>query len=179
MKRWLYLLLLPLVLLSCKSLEPLTENYVATNKWGEKELKRIQFYLSHDLVLQRKFVSGSTQIASGSIKTVDGEQVEEIVIPKGTPGVLEYYPNDKKGRVGISFEEGGKERYLMFAPNGQRGGRYYLLASSWNNGIGKVNYDGKEYYTSRSGNIAFLMVNMKKIRKLELNKRIAKGRKIE
>ena len=165
-----------LIMSSCsKKLTPFTTNLYAQNQWSEEELKSIQFYLSDDIVIRRQLKDASSEIVEGEIKMIDGRQVEEIIIPKGTPGILEFV-RDEKYHFGISFEEG---KYLMFGPNPKRGGEYVLLASGWKNRVGKIRYDDKNYYTGSGDGYAKLMVNLKKINQRDYDSRKVKGRTID
>lgn len=176
MKQTLLYLVVVLMMTSCASLQPLTDQMIAENKWTDADLQRIQFYLSAPITIQRKLTAESSEIVSGKIRVVNGERIEEVVIPKGTPGVFTFNPVDN--RLGISFED-GDDRYLMFGPNPNRGDKYYLLASDWNNGVGKVQYEGKTWYTTKDSGWAHLLVDLKKIVKQERQQRTAKGRTIE
>ncbi|MEM9819701.1 MAG: hypothetical protein AAF985_01460 [Bacteroidota bacterium] len=158
-------------------LSPFTQRLYDDNNWTETDLKRIQFYLSQDITLQREATSGQSTIESGEIKMVDGRKVEEVVVRKGTPGVLIFMP--KRNRLAVSFESSGDDRYLMFGPNPKAGNRYVLLASDWKRRRGKVTYDGKAYFTPSESAYAALMVDLKKVRKVSVKSRTAKGRKID
>lgn len=177
MSRYILPLLVLLSMASCSmDLQPFTESQRVQNNWSGDDLKKIQFYLSDALVLQRKLTGGSSEIVSGKVRIVDGVQMEEIVIPKGTPGVIVF--NSVDNRLGISFED-GDERYLMFGVNPNKGDRYHLLASDWKNQIGKVQYEGKEWFTNVNGGNAHLLIDLKKVYKRELNRRTAGGRKLD
>lgn len=172
-------LLLAILFLSACSpkLSPFSQRLVDQNRWSEDELQQIQFYLSDDIVLKRDFTRGSSEIVSGEIKMVNGREVEQVRIVKGTPGVLLFQP--KSNRMAVSFESGKDSRYLMFGPNPKRGKNYVLLASDWNNRRGKVKYDGKTYYTNSDSALATLMVDLKKSGRTSVKSRSAKGRKIK
>lgn len=157
-------------------LTPFTQRLYEENNWTQEDLARIQFYLSENIVLRRQASSGSSRIESGEIKVVNGQKVEEIVIPRGTPGVFLFSP--KEDRFAISFESKGEDRYLMFGPNPKQGNRYVLLASEWNRNQGTVTYDGKSYQVAASDAMATLLVNLKKTRRVTVNSRTASGRKI-
>lgn len=171
-----YLLLIPALFLmaSCASYRPLTEKDRVENNWTESELKQVQFYLSSDIVIQRKLGTESSTIQNGKVRIVNGERIEEIIIKKGTPGVL---VNTASNRLGISFEE-GDDQFLMFGPNVGKGGRYYLLASDWKNNVGKVTYEGNTYYCTPESGKAFLTLDLKKLYQQDRDQRTAKGRKI-
>lgn len=159
------------------NLTPFTESLYNKNQWQESELKRIQFYLSDDIVLRRELSGSKSEIVSGEIKMIDGRQVEEVVIPRLTPGVLQFMP--KSDRFAISFEEGGNERFLMFGPSPKVDGRYVLLASEWNRRTGIVTYEGKKWRVGNDGAYASLMVDLKKANRVSVDSRRATGRRVD
>ena len=163
-------------LASCTpTLTPFTNRLMEKYNWNDDELKRIQFYLSQDIILRRDVdKTGGTEFTKGSIKVVDGRKIEEVIIPKGTPGVLLFRPSEKK--FAISFEANDDQRFLMFGPNPKRGGEFVLLASEWEGRNAIVTYQGKEYITDVSAAWANLLVDLKKSRNLTLERRTVKGR---
>jgi len=154
-----------------------TQDLYKENNWSNEELKEIQFYLSEDIVLRKQVREGSSEIRSGKIKIVNGKEVEEIVIKRGTPGIFVFSP--KKNRFAVSFEDSGTERYLMFGPNPNRGDRYVLLASEWKDKRGKVTYDNTTYLVSSQSSISALMVDLKRTRNLRVKSRRAEGRRLD
>lgn len=179
MKRFINaILLLALAALSAcgPTLRPFTQQMYEQNRWTDEELKRVQFYLSNDIVMRREINSGSSEIIRGQIKIVDGKQVEEIIIRKGTPGVFLFSP--KNDRFAVSFEDGGNERYLVFGPSPKYSDRYVLLASEWTRRNGQVTYEGKKYRVDTESAYASLLVDLRKINKSAVNSRTAEGRKV-
>lgn len=161
---------------SCSSkLTYFTEDLNTRYRWTEDELKKIQFYVSQDIVMKREVTGGSTDIISGKIKIEDGRQIEEVVIRKGTPGAFLFSP--KEGRFAVGFEE-SNERYLMFGPSPKYSDRFVLLASDWDRRKGSVTYDNKTWSVSSDNAYAALLVDLRKINKVDVNSRVAKGRKV-
>ncbi len=158
------------------TLSPFTQRLYDNYRWTDEELKRIQFYVSDDIVMRRELGSGSTEIISGKVRVVNGRQVEEIVIRRGTPGILLFKP--KENRFAVSFEDGGEERFLLFGPNPKASDRYVLLASEWRKNGGTVTYDGRKFDVAVNDAFAGLMVDLKKFNKLSMESRTAGGRKI-
>ncbi len=155
---------------------PFRQDLYDQYRWKESELKRIQFYLSGDVVLRRELGNTDVQISGGSIRVKDGRRTEEIVVRQGTPGVFLFSP--KENRFAISFEDGNNSRFLMFGPNPRQNNRYALLGADWDREGGRVTYDDKSYQVDASGAFSHLLVNLKRARKLEVNSRVAGGRKI-
>ena len=151
--------------------EDLNERY----RWTDDELKKIQFYVSQDIVLKREISGGDREIVSGKIKIEDGRQIEEVVVRKGTPGAFLFSP--KEDRFAIGFEE-ASERYLIFGPSPKYSDRFVLLASDWDRRTGSVTYDNKTWKVSSDNAYAALLVDLRKISKVDVNSRVAKGRKV-
>lgn len=180
MKRTYYLLAGLVILVGLSACAPkltsFTQRMYDEYSWTESELKRIQFYVSDNIVLRRQLTGGQSEIISGEIKVIDGREVEEIVIRRNTPGVLLFLP--RENRFAVSFEADGDDRYLIFGPNPKAGNRYALLASEWRRRTGTVSYEGRKFQVDASNAFASLMVDLKKIRKISINSRTARGRKV-
>ena len=163
-----------LMLSACSpQLSPFTERLTDEFNWSEEELQQIQFYVSKDVILQRNFNKGESTITAGKIRVINGREVEEVIIKRGTPGVLMFSP--KEDRFAVSFEG---EKYLMFGPNPRQGGKYVLLAKDWKRSRGQVTYDGRVFQADASAAYASLMVDLKKLRKVSYKSRKAKGRTV-
>jgi hypothetical protein len=178
MKRLPYFIFLILVYTSCApALSPYTQKLNDRYEWKESDLKKVQFYLSDDVVLRRKAGSGKAEIAQGEIKIIDGTRYEVVKFRKNTPGVLLFMP--KENRMAISFEDGSESNYLMFGPNPNFNNRYVLLASDWNKRYGEVTYQGKKWETSSASAFVGLVINLKNIDQNDTEARIAKGRTVQ
>ena len=176
MRNLIFFVTLTVFLSSCKNLVPYTDAMKKKYNWSDEQVKRIQFYVSHDIILHRELSQGSTDIVQGKIRTINGRKVDEILIREGTPGILTEIP--KQNKMLVSFEV-SDDHYLSFGVNPNVGEKYVLLASEWNNGMGKIHYSDKEYYTDPDSKYAFLLVDMRKIQKMDIKQRVAKGRKVK
>ncbi len=162
---------------SCSSYTPFTQSLYDENRWTERDLERIQFYVSEDLILQRNFKEGDTRISGGKIQMKDGRRVERVIIPKHTPGVLIDLPSSD--RFIISFDPQSDAANLRFGPNPQRGRQYYLLAKDWSRGKGTVLYDGREYTIQTRGGAAKLLVDLRYRKRENVKSTTVGGRKVE
>lgn len=166
------------LLASCApTLTPFTQELYDKHRWTDSELKKIQFYLSEDVLLKRQMSSGESHITGGKIRIEDGRRIEEIRIPSGTPGVLLFKPKEK--RFAVSFESNDDDLYLMFGPNPKLKNRYALLAKEWDDEQGKIHYNGNLYDVDAKSALAALMVDMKKTGTTEYDSRKAEGRRVE
>jgi len=160
---------------SCSpKLTPFTQRMYDEYSWSDGELKSIQFYLSDDIRLSRDIGSEDSKIKGGKIRVKDGRKVEEIVFKKGTPGVLVYTP--KENRFAVSFDS--DDRYLVFGPSKQYGGKYTLRAKDWKKQYGKITYGEKVYFTDNESAFTTLMVDIKKANKVKYNREKVGGRRV-
>jgi hypothetical protein len=167
-----------LFLASCApTLKYYTKDIHDDSRWSDSELSKIQFYISNDIFLWRDISKGESVITNGKIKMVDGREVEEVIIKKGTPGVFLFSP--QKNQYAISFDANDDTKYLIFGPSEKVNGRYVLLAKDWDRRFGKVTYGDKVYRTTNESAFAYLMVNVDKIRSTKVSSTKASGRKVE
>jgi hypothetical protein len=160
---------------SCKNLVPYTDAVRTKYNLTDDQLKRLQFYVSSPVVIQRKLTAdNNTLIYGGKIKVINGEKIEEVVVPTGTKGVLVRNDN---GKFEISFEK-DDTYFLRFGTNPNRYDSYVLLASDWRGKIGTVTYAGNKYYTAPESADAVLLIDLHKISNYQKDARVAKGRKV-
>jgi len=144
------------------------------NNLMENQLKEseVQYYNSGKILLQRNLSYAETQIARGQIKFENGQYIEEIVIPKGTPGVA---VGQGKDYIDVSFES-GENKQLRFKCNPD--GFYQITALAWKDNYGSVKYDTTVYYLNAPSGKALLQVEKDYVSKYEKQKRVLKGRTV-
>jgi len=170
------LVLFTILFSSCgPKLSPLTQRLVDDQNWSEEELKRIQFYLSEDLVLTRELRDGKTEIRNGQVKVIDGREVEQVVFKRNTPGVFVFAP--KGQRIAVSFEN-SDENYLVFGPNPKAGNRYAIRAAEWNRRSGTVTYAGRKWTINSVDAYASLLIPLKRLRNKDVSGKVVGGRKL-
>jgi hypothetical protein len=70
------------------------------------DLKKLQYYLSDDITLQREFVRGDAEVSKGhKLVTKETGLVEEVIVRARTPGVATEVPYD-----GRTFYAVGRSR---------------------------------------------------------------------
>ena len=133
----LSLALLGLVLPSCQTAVA-PERVAFTNairtryELGETELRALQYYLSDRVVLERVMTDGVRRVERGRLEVRGDTVVQQIVIERGTPGVVEPGTASTEGTPGqairVSFEPGAPlvfsarlpgDSYTLAAPKGQ------------------------------------------------------------
>lgn len=168
--------LIILVLSSCSPLTPFTQNVREQYKLNENDLKNIQFYVSHDIILKRGEVSENEKSTeSGTLTVLSGQKVEEVVIKKGTPCLIDKVIDGN--RVSLMFDD-GPSNYLVFGSLNRRDGYYTLMALDWVGGRGKLNYGEKTYYAAKESNNIYLNFKLKSLQKYQSEQRVVKGKKL-
>jgi hypothetical protein len=165
------------VLISCQSTIPYTNTVKKQYGLDDAKLKKMQFYVSSEITLQRGERGANSQELDGDGKLVvsSSSTLDEIVVDGKTPGVcVKVLPGNK---LAISFFD-SDDQYLVFGDPNNRG-RYNLMGAEWKSGKGKINFGGKVYYIMPGGASAYLKFEMKKVRDDKVSTKKAKGRTVK
>ncbi len=162
---------------SCQSLTPFSNVVRTKYSLDEAKLKKMQFYISDEIQLQRGEMSQEAQELDDEGKLVisSSASLDNILVDAKTPGVCVKVIDDNK--IAVSFFE-SDEQYLVFGDPNNRG-RYYLMGAEWNNGKGKINFGGKVYYIMPGGASAYLKFEMKNVKDYKTSSTKAKGRTVK
>jgi hypothetical protein len=136
------------------------------------EIKSLQFYLAKSITLQRELSSGERQVTHGKLVTKDGKFIEEVDVLEGTPGVA-VDVNPDGNTIDVSFESGTKLKFTGLS--------YTLLADTWGgkDGAGKITFDGRVYDAINHSYLAHLSIDRQSLSKLETNRRVLKGVRVD
>ena len=147
---------------SCASYQPFTNEDRLKYNLDEAKLKKLQYYISTDVTLQRGERSNQAQELDkdGKLIISSSASLDNILITGKTPGVCVKVIDDNK--IAVSFDASDDNKYLVFGDPNNRG-RYLLMGAEWENGKGKINFGGKVYYIMPGGAGAYLKFEMKKI----------------
>lgn len=170
--------LVVMTLSSCApKLVPFTQTIREEYKLDAAALKTLQFYISHEIVLNRAESVDSKQGNVDGVLTLEtGRSVEQVVFEVGTKCLVKSSPSDSKLR--IYFEPDDPEGLMFGMANRTVNERYSLMSPDWEGARGKIKYKGNTYYTSKRSGDTYLQIRMKKLNKLEKSRRVVKGMKI-
>ncbi len=176
--RYLFILLLGVVLYSCGTKVPYTnairDEY---NLETDKDLRKVQFYTSATIIFEKSKQTGSQGTTDGgSLVSSSSKEQERVIIPINTKCVFEGFgPN---GEYILRFEPGLAKTITFSTRPNQANGKYYLVAEWEQNVGGKLTYGNEKYTTSSSSGNAYLMVVLKKLQKVKRKDRVVKGMKV-
>ena len=161
---------------SCKSTTPFTNTVRTKYNLDEAKLKKMQFYISSDITLQRGEQGENSQELDeeGKLVISSSASLDNISVDGKTPGVCVKIL--KGNKLAISFFE-SDDQYLVFGDPNNRG-RYNLMGAEWKSGRGKINFGGKVYYIMPGGASAYLKFEMKKVKDYKTTSTKAKGRTV-
>ena len=175
--KYVIMLLSVVVLASCATKVAYTKKIKDEFDLTEDKLKKVQFYTSKTIILERSEKSETTATTgeSGDLVVSSSSLSERIVIPTSTPCVFDKI--GENGAVFIRFEV-GQGRTLVFAerPN-MSSGRFYLVAD-WKTGRGELDYGGGVYFAVSGSDAAYLMVKLKQWKKNQRKDRVVRGMKV-
>lgn len=141
------------------------------------QMKKVQFYISQTIILQRVRQSGTQGTADkGVLVSNKSKEEDRITIQAQTPAIFESYGSN--GEMVIRFEV-GQGRVLSFNVR-QEGAtsKYYLLANWDMNRGGELTYGNEKYTVQSSAGNAYLMVMLKKLQKTKRKDRVVKGMRV-
>jgi len=129
------------------------------------DLKKIQYYIDENIELKREITKEEGKVSKGKVRIENQKYIDIITLEKHTPGICSQAFPDK---LLISFEK-GDNKFLTFGKthNASATDPYKILAFEWyNNGEGRVNYEGKSYHIT-SGTQSSVMIKTKFVRKAD------------
>jgi hypothetical protein len=153
---------------------PVTQNLRDQYGLEGDDLKKLQYFVSSDVTLQREFRREEGEISkTHKLVMKEGGLVEEVFIAAGTPGIAtEVGPTS----LAVSFEPGGS---LVFgSPSSDRDPerKYKLSAKRWTDYYGELVYDNKTYYAVKGSGQVYLEVGAESLDAVEKKKKILPGR---
>ncbi|TNE55883.1 MAG: hypothetical protein EP338_01910 [Bacteroidetes bacterium] len=166
-----------LLLASCGIKVPYTNDIKQEYNLTESNLKRVQFFTSSTIILQRKNSVGNQKTNDdGTLVSNENSVENRIIIPVNTKCIFESV--DEDGTMHVRFET-GKNKTLAFAMRkGQTKGRFYLEAKWDPRKGGELDYGNLTYYATAESGGAFLLVATKKLKRTRRKDRIVKGMKV-
>lgn len=161
---------------ACSPKIPFTQAIREKYQLTDDELRQLQFYTSHDIVLTHAEKGEKTKTTEdGKLKITTGQEYDQVLIKKGTPGVVEKVVDSK--RIAISFET-ENDKFIVFGDPYDNKGNYTLLAPKWENNRAMLNYGSEEYYAGQGASNIYIMFKMNRLNKIKKQTRVAKGRKL-
>jgi hypothetical protein len=90
---------------------PFTHEIRAQYKLSDDEVKNLQFYSSSTIKLRRELSATDRQVTGGHrLVLTSGKVIEEVVVPKETPGVVVALSRDT---IAISFDVGSQLEFAL------------------------------------------------------------------
>jgi len=154
---------------------PLTNDIRKKVESAEKDIKALQFYISHDIRLQRERGGSQVEVQNGRIEETTGRHIESIVIKAFTPGICEEAGKDF---VRVSFEEGKSLNFGVITGGSQTEVLYKVLANKWENGYGEVTYGENRYWITPTSANSHLLLRRNVVNKISTEQRVVGGRKV-
>ncbi len=164
--------LVVLTMMACKPKSVFLESVRVELDTSDVDLRKVQFFNDKPIILRRKATESEIRQSGGKMVEVDGERVQEILIKKGTKGVM---VGDKNGKMLIAFER-GEGKYLRFYKNAK--GAYQIDADKWVNRRGMVTYADLGFAIETESNDVLLMYKEQKKFQSASEQRTVKGLKV-
>jgi hypothetical protein len=155
---------------------PFTINTIKEYNLVEADLLHLQYYTSHDIILNRQVFEYTSAITNGSLVIDETNRKNEIIIKAGTPCVA---LQSGENYIVVSFDNGYE---LTFMRSNKKCCKdkslYYLSANRWQNGIGLIHTNGEEFHAVGTSGKSHLMINKKSLEDSTDNSVVIKGKRI-
>lgn len=176
--KFTFLALTLIILASCGTKVPYTDQIKEEFALdAESNIKKVQFYTSSTIILERSKVSGNQGTGSdGSLVTNQSKEQDRVIIPVNTKGVFESFGED--GSIIVRFETGVGRTIKFALRQNTNTGKYYLVADWKMNKGGEINYGNDIYTVESSAGNTYLLVLLKKLNKTKRKDRVVKGMKV-
>ena len=166
------LIALMMFTLSCTKKIYFTQNLRKNIENKKLDIKKVQFYISNTVILQRVMPINEAKIARGEIVFENGNYIDQIIIAKNTPGTCDSFTNDK---LFISFEN---DNTVTFHKKNQDNFYKILLNKNIGSYYGIV-YDTLIYNVDSKAENTRLWIKKDEIYRQEINQRVVKGKTVK
>ncbi|HEX3023984.1 MAG TPA: hypothetical protein VHP12_02140 [Chitinophagaceae bacterium] len=158
---------------------PFTKDLFNRLKAYNIDVKKVQFFVDQQMILNRYIDVNKAELKSGVVKFVNGRYTNEIVIPALTPCVIDSIDVDG---FRVSFEK-GSYNVFKFINNKYSPDFFIFSGSNWKDGTAEVYYDRQVYRVScgtcSSVSEVKLMVKQSDMDKSETKTKVLTGRKVD
>jgi hypothetical protein len=153
---------------------PVTQNLRGQYGLEGDDLKKLQYFVSSDVTLQREFRHEEGEISkTHKLVMKEGGLVEEVFIAAGTPGIAtEVGPTS----LAVSFEPGSSLVFGSSSSDRDPERKYKLSAKRWTDYYGELVYDNKTYYAVKGSGQVYLEVGAESLDAVEKRKKVLPGR---
>jgi hypothetical protein len=165
--------LMALALVACKPKSVFLESVRIQLDTAKVDMRQVQFYNDKNIVLRRKASQSDVSESGGKMIEVDGEQIQEILIKRGTPGVV---TGNQNGKLLVRFEI-GEGKVLRFYKNSK--GAYQIDSDRWVARKGLIQYAGLDFVIETESNDVLLMYKETKKYRSSSELKTAKGLKVK
>ena len=153
---------------------PLTLKVIQENKFTNKDLEKIQLYISNDIVLRKHSMKSKTIVNDGALVVNSNDIENEILIEAGTPCIV---TRSAKNYIEVSFDNDIKLIFLYSNHKcNKHEGLFFLYAKKWNNSIGTIKLNSSEYLAVGSSKVSYLMFGKKSSNSNSKNTVLLKGK---
>jgi hypothetical protein len=169
---------LSLLFVGCAAKIPFSKQLMDDFNLTEKELRKVQFYTSHTIILERQTSKSNNARAvdRGELVVSSSSLSERIVIPANRRCILEGI-DEETGDVKVRFEMGAG-RYLTFTTVPNRNNQRMYLKAVWRDGRGELDYGGGVYFAVGTSSAAYLQVKLKQLQRNRRSDRVVKGMRV-
>ncbi len=164
------------LLFGCATKVPFTHELRSEYNLAPDDLRRLQYYLSDTVVLQREVGNDEIVTVNRRVKIRRESSVEQVVIRRRTPGVA---VGSGTHSLDVSFEHGNQIKFgIDNDAKVRRGGVYQMMLPTTKDGQENVIYGGATYSNTNYSSDVYILVVLQELEKFRKISRRVKGRRL-
>lgn len=152
---------------------PFTRDIRTQYELKSEDLKKLQFYVSGDIILQREFLREEGEVSpSHKLVAKEAGLLEQVIVRDRTPGIATEVGDTY---IAVSFEPGESLVFGSSPTDKDPDRKYKLSAKRWVDGNGEILYGGKTFYAVGWSRAAYLEVLVESLDAVKREKKVLPG----
>ena len=175
--KYLFLVFISIFIAGCaeKGHTGFVSNMVSKYALDDFDMKNIQFYTSHDIILYKDNFVDYASVVDGKLVVNQQEYSNVIKIEAGTPCVVVC--NDKKS-IRVSFDNEIELTFLKREKCKQKSGKYFLAANKVEKNVATVEIQGETYIVQNRSGESYLTIDKEFFADSSQNSFVSEGKRV-
>ena len=152
---------------------PFTSKMIQMFQLSSAEICDLQFYISHDIELQKRVPAQTSSISNGTLMVNIQDKIKKIIIKKDTPCIA------IKAEDNLIVVKFNNTLELIFMHSPTKKDLFFLSAQKWEKGVGSIMIEDKMYQAVGTSGQAYLQINKTDVDNSDQNATVIEGEILE
>lgn len=148
---------------------PFSTKLIKMFSLSSSEICDLQFYVSHDIELQKNIPAQTSSISNGTLVVNKQDKIKKILIKKDTPCIAIKAEGDV---IVVKFND---TLELTFMHSSNKKDLFFLSANKWEKGVGSLMVGDELYEAVGTSGQAYLKINQRDVDNSDENATVIEG----